>query len=82
METIHDYFGKKKKEAMNKYRSFVEELLGTEYDIPFSNTFGAAVLGTDEFREMVTSQHLAEKAVDRAIPGFRQFKQTRNRKRY
>jgi putative transposase len=76
METIHDYFGKKTKEAMKKYRSFVEELLGKEYDSPFRNTFGAAVLGTDEFREMVTSQHLAEKEVDRAVPGIRQFKRS------
>jgi putative transposase len=74
METILDYFGKKNKEAMKKYRLFVEELLGKEYDSPFRNTFGCAVLGTDEFREMVASQHLAEKEVDRAVPGIRQFK--------
>jgi REP-associated tyrosine transposase len=74
LETILAYFGKKTKEAMKKYRSFVEDLLGEEYDSPFKNTFGAAVLGTAEFREMVTSEHLAAKEIDRAVPGIRQFK--------
>lgn len=74
VETILDYFGKSAKEAMRKYRSFVEDLLGKEYDSPFRNTFGAAVLGTAEFIEMVTSEHLSEKEIDRAIPGIRQFK--------
>lgn len=74
LETILNYFGKKEKEAKKKYRSFVEDLLGEEYDSPFKNTFGAVVLGTAEFIEKVTSEHLAEKQVDRAVPGIRQFK--------
>jgi chromosomal replication initiation ATPase DnaA len=56
------------------YRSFVEDLLGKEYESPFKNTFGAAVLGTAEFIEMVTSEHLSKKEIDRAVPGIRQFK--------
>jgi hypothetical protein len=74
METILDYFGKKTKEAMKKYRSFVEDLLGKEYASPFKNTFGTAVLGTAEFIEMVTIEHLSEKGVDRSVPSIRQFK--------
>jgi len=74
LEAILDYFGRKTKEATKKYRSFVEDLLGKEYDNPFRNTFGAAVLGTAEFREMVTTNHLSGKEVDRAVPGIRQFK--------
>jgi len=74
IETTLDYFGKKKKEATNRYRSFVEDLLGKEYDSPLRNTFGTAVLGTAEFIEMVTSEHLSDKEVDREIPGMRQFK--------
>lgn len=73
-KTLLDYFGKKPKETMKKYRSFVEDLLGKEYDSPLEKTFGTAVLGTAEFRELVTSNHLAEKEVDRAVPGIRQFK--------
>jgi putative transposase len=74
IETTLGYYGKKKNEAMNKYRLFVEELLGKEYDSPFRNTFGTAVLGTAEFIEMVASEHLSDKVVDREIPVIRQFK--------
>ena len=71
IETILDYFSSSAKE---KYRSFVEDLLGKEYESPFKNTFGAAVLGTAEFIEMVTKEHLATKEIDRAVPDIRQFK--------
>jgi len=74
LDTMLDYFGKKTKDAMKQYRSFVEDLLGQEYDNPFTNTFGAVVLGTAEFREMVSANHLSEKEVGRGIPGIRQFK--------
>ncbi len=74
IETALDYFGKKKKEAMNKYRSFVEDLLWKEYESPVKNTFGATVLGTPEFIDMVTAEHLSDKGADRAVPGMRQFK--------
>lgn len=73
-ETILGYFGNKAKDAKKKYRSFVEDLLGQEYDNPFTNTFGAVVLGTAEFREMVSANHVSGIAIDRGIPGIRQFK--------
>jgi REP-associated tyrosine transposase len=38
------------------------------------NTFGATVLGTAEFVEIVTAKHLAGKEVDRAVPAIRPFK--------
>ena len=74
MESILDYFSKRTKEANRKYRFFVDDLVGMEYDSPFKNIFGAAVLGTAEFIEMVTSECLSERDVDRAVPGIRQFK--------
>jgi len=74
METVLDYFSNSAKEAKQKYRSFVEDLLEKEYESPFANTFGSAVLGTAEFIKMVTSEHLLNKEIDRAVPGIRQFK--------
>ena len=74
VETILNYFSKDTKEAKQKYRSFVEDLLGKEYESPFKNTFGTAVLGTDRFIELVTSEYLSKKEIDRAVPGIRQFK--------
>ncbi len=74
VETVLDYFSSNATEAKQKYRSFVENLLGEKYESPFKNTFGGAVLGTTEFVEMLTKAHLAEKELDRAVPGIRQFK--------
>lgn len=72
--TILNYFSNSAKEAKQKYRYFVEDLLGKEYESPFKNTFGAAVLGTSGFIEMVTTEHLAKKEIDRAVPDIRRFK--------
>jgi chromosomal replication initiation ATPase DnaA len=37
------------------------------------NTFGAAVLGSGEFIEMVTATHLTDQTVNRDVPALRQF---------
>lgn len=74
MDAVLNYFGKRLKEAKKKYRIFVEDLLEKEYDSPLQNTYGTAVLGTPGFVEMITTTHLAEKEVDRAVPEIRQFK--------
>lgn len=74
LETILNIFGKRATEAKKKYHTFVEDLLGKEYDNPLQNTFGTAVLGTTGFVEMVTATHLAAKAEDRSVPGLRQLK--------
>jgi len=73
MGMIHGYFGKKAEEAGKKYRTFVVDLLGTEYDSPLQNTFGTAVLGSGEFIEMVTATHLTDQPVNRDVPALRQF---------
>jgi hypothetical protein len=54
------YFGKKAVDAGKRYRTFVEEMIGTEYDSPLQNTFGSAVLGSGEFVEKVTKTMMSE----------------------
>jgi REP element-mobilizing transposase RayT len=73
MGMILGYFGNNAKEAGIKYRSFVEDMLGTEYDSPLQNIFGSTVLGSNEFIEMVTATHLNDQAVNRDVPALRQF---------
>lgn len=73
MGMILGYFGNKAEEAGKKYRTFVEDMLGTEYDSPLQKTFGTAVLGSGEFIEMVTVKHLNEQTVNRDVPALRQF---------
>jgi len=73
MGMILGYFGKGSKEAVKKYRAFVEEVLDTECDSPLQGSIGTAVLGSSEFVEMVTSTHLTTQVVNRDVPALRQF---------
>jgi REP element-mobilizing transposase RayT len=72
-EFILGYFGKRTADAMKKYRKFVEDLLGEEYESPLKNTFGTAILGTAGFIETITATHLSTKEVERDVPALRQF---------
>jgi putative transposase len=67
------YFGKTAANAMKSYRTFVEELLGEEYESPLKNTYGTAILGTNGFIETITEAHLKTKEADRELPALRQF---------
>jgi REP element-mobilizing transposase RayT len=72
-EFILGYFGKRTADAMKKYRKFVEDMLGEEYESPLKNTFGTAILGTAGFIETITATHLSTKEVERDVPALRQF---------
>ncbi len=67
------YFGKNATDAMKSYRTFVEELLGEEYESPLKKTFGTAILGTAGFIETITATHIMTKELDRDVPALRQF---------
>jgi REP element-mobilizing transposase RayT len=71
-EAILEYFGKKPADQRKKYRAFVEDMLGREYESPLSKTFAASVLGTDGFIDTVKSQ-FAEKQADRSVPELQHF---------
>jgi putative transposase len=72
-EALLDYFGTSATNAKQRYRSFVEDLLGTAYESPLKETFGTAVLGTEGFVAMIAETHIAAKGVDRTIPGLQAF---------
>jgi len=74
IDYILGYFGNRGKDAGKKYRTFVEELIGQEYDNPLHGISGTAILGTSGFVEMVTATYLAAREVDRAVPEIRQYK--------
>ena len=71
---IRGFFGTGGTEAGKKYRTFVEELLGKDYDSPLREARGAAVLGTPGFVEMVTAAHIGKRAPARDLPALRQFR--------
>ena len=72
-EHILSYFGKRTADAMNKYQSFVGELVGKEYESPLKDTIGAAILGTTGFIETITATHLTTKELERDVPALRHF---------
>lgn len=54
-----------------KYRQFVEDLLGKEYENPLAQTVAATVLGSETFIRHLTATHLADKPADRNVPAVR-----------
>ncbi|MBI1921548.1 MAG: transposase [Geobacter sp.] len=65
-------FAKKEADARKKYRSFVEDMIGKEYESPLSKIFGASILGSADFIEEISSAHIREKE-DANIPALKHF---------
>ncbi len=65
-------FAKKIENAQKKYRTFVEDRLGKEYESPLKRTIGTSILGSADFVEEVTTTHLQGKE-DGNIPALRQL---------
>lgn len=66
-------FGKIGAVAGKKYKAFVEELIGKEYDSPLQGAIGTAVLGTPGFVEMITETHVGKREPARDLPSLRQL---------
>jgi len=70
---ILDYFGNGATEAGKKYRGFVEDLIGNEYESPLQGTVGSSILGSAGFIEEITEVHVKTKEADKNIPALRQL---------
>jgi len=69
---ILDYFGKGE-ERFGKYRGFVEDLLGSEYDSPFNGVVASTILGSESFVGELTEKHVDGKQGDRELPAARKL---------
>ena len=62
-------FGRNNKEAMKKYKEFVDEGLKGGLENPFKNVYGQVVLGGEKLKEKVKTllkgQHLSDEIVER-----------------
>jgi putative transposase len=65
-------FAKKPADAQKKYRSFVEDRIGTEHESPLTETFGSSILGSSDFIDEISTLHLEGKK-DENIPALHQF---------
>ena len=70
-EFILGYFGGKAAEGNNKYRQFVEDLLGSEYDSPLNATVASTILGGEGFVREITESHLRGKKAERNVPAIK-----------
>ena len=73
LEAILAYFGNGAANAKQRYRTFVEDLLGAEYESPLKETFGTAVLGSEGFVAMIAETQITAKGSDRTVPGLQAF---------
>lgn len=65
-------FAQKTADAQNKYRTFVEDRLGKEYESPLKMVIGTSILGSTAFIDEITTTHLQGKE-DINIPALRQL---------
>lgn len=68
---ILGYFGREAAGAERKYRKFVEEFIGKEYESPLNAAVAATLLGSAEFIQDITDQYLEGKQTDRDLPALR-----------
>jgi putative transposase len=69
---ILDYFGKGE-EPFIKYRRFVEDLLGSEYESPLGGVVASTILGSESFVCELTEKHIDGKQDDRELPAARKL---------
>ena len=71
---ILGHFGKRKKTAIKKYRSFVEENDIAALEDPHKETFGGFILGDTPFIKWVQNTFLTSRDNTQEIPEFRKLK--------
>lgn len=70
---ILGYFGNRAAATEKKYREFVEDLIGKEYESPILGTVGSSILGSSAFVEEITAVYVDSKEADKNIPALRQL---------
>jgi putative transposase len=55
-----------------KYRSFVEDMIGKDYENPLDKIFGGSILGSVDFVDEISTAHIREKK-DVNIPALKHF---------
>ena len=65
---ILGFFGGNGLASKNKYRKFVEDLLGTEYDSPLKAVVASTILGSPDFVNEVSEKKLIDQNDERNLP--------------
>jgi hypothetical protein len=70
---IHGYFDVNATNARKKYRAFVEDMIGKEYESPLKATCASSILGSPDFIEEVTNDYCKENGMDRNVLAIKQL---------
>ena len=68
---ILEYFGNESAAARKQYASFVEEVLGTEYESPLNGVTASIVLGRPDFVEEIVERYIDGREIDENLPVLR-----------
>jgi len=60
-----------------RYRQFVEEMLGKEYESPLQAAVASTLLGSEPFVQEIMETHLDGKQVERDVPAIRELSKSR-----
>ena len=72
-EFVLGYFDRSLADAGLKYRKFVEDLLGQQFEGPLARAVAATILGKEGFVTKIAGRHLEGKQVDRDLPAVRKL---------
>ena len=70
---ILGYFGEKIKTAQKAYQSFVNILLGSEYDSPLKEVVSSTLLGSADFIAHIKDAYLLNKKPDKELPALKEL---------
>jgi putative transposase len=75
-EVILSTFGPDDETAQQRYRHFVEEVVGHERPSPFEKVVASTLLGSESFVAWVQEGFLKERPADRELPALREIART------
>jgi len=72
IDTVKERFGDGK-----KYREFVEDMLGMEYESPLRQIVASTLLGSESFLQEIMATHIDGKLLERDVPAIRELSKSR-----
>lgn len=70
---ILSYFSKRVSDAQKRYREFVKDRIGQEYDTPLKETLASIILGSSGFIREIKERYIQKRKVSRDLPALRKF---------
>jgi hypothetical protein len=73
LDLVLGYFGRETRISRQRYRDFVESMVGKEYESPLARVVASTILGGKGFVSQISDKYLSGKKVDRNLPALREL---------